>query len=270
MKTLTMPLLSTATTAIVIGVSFLAFANSTGRAGDSSSIDEIRSADLSVTAQAAILPYADQALFVTAPRKNKSADRRRKQPASKQSASDVRKKNQSIEDEKLRIILSRQKGDQLKVYLNSRGAYINGKSISRDNLAKIIAESRLKQAILTAEPYLDHEKVDAWEALIRKSGVKQITLAEPKPAASNDEKLRIILARQKGDQLKVYLNSRGAYINGKSITRDDLAKLAAEAKFKQAILTAEPYLDREKVDAWEALIRKAGVKQITLAEPTGN
>ena len=168
-------------------------------------------------------------------------------------------------DKTLREVLSRQKGDQLKVYLNTRGAYVNGRSISSSILSEIVSASGLEDAVITAEATLTEEKVAAVQKVLETAGIKNVTRGTPKQAESKEAKLRVILSRQKGDVLKVYLNSRGGYVNGKSITKADVAKLVSESGLKQVEVTAESYLTDDAVAGWTTLIEKAGVEEITVS-----
>lgn len=170
-------------------------------------------------------------------------------------------------EETLRLILHRQKGDQLKVHLNSRSAYVNGKSISTGMLKSIIRESGLDEVIISAAPYVSDKKVAGWEEIVREAGVKDIKRAAPRQPDGADETLRLILHRQKSDELKVYLNSRGAYINGKSISARSLPAIIRESGLDKAVISAEPYVIEAKVNGWEEAIRKAGVEDIEVTTP---
>lgn len=165
----------------------------------------------------------------------------------------------------LREVLSRQKGDQLKVYLNTRGAYVNGRAVSSSLLSEIVSASGLEDAVLTAEGTLTEEKVAAVQKVLETAGIKNVKRGTAKPAESKEAKLRVILSRQKGDVLKVYLNSRGAYVNGKSISKADVAKLVSESGLEQVAVTAESYLTDDAVAAWTTLIEKAGVEEIAVS-----
>ena len=68
----------------------------------------------------------------------------------------------------------------MKVYLNSRGGYVNGKSVSKSELTTIITESGLSQAVLSAELYLSAEQIEGWETVIRKAGIEKIERTAPK------------------------------------------------------------------------------------------
>lgn len=168
-------------------------------------------------------------------------------------------------DRTLREVLSRQKGDPLKVYLNSRGAYVNGRSISSSLLSKIVSASGLEEAVITAESTLTEEKVAAVQKVLETAGIKNVTRGTPKPTENKEAKLRLILSRQKDDVLKVYLNTRGGYVNGKSISKADVAKLVSESGLEQVEVTAESYLTDDAVAGWTTLIEKAGVEEITVS-----
>lgn len=168
----------------------------------------------------------------------------------------------------LRLIVARQKGDELKVYLNSRGSYINGKSVSTKQLATIVKESGLDQAVLTAESYLPQEKVAGWTEALRKAGIKNTKLVTRKQAAAptGDAKVREILARQKGNELKVYLkDAKGLYVNGKSVSLKELTAIATALKSSQATISAEPVVSAGRVQEITALLQKSGVEQIKLS-----
>lgn len=278
-------------------------------------------------------------------------------------------------NEKLRIILHRQKGDSIGVYLNSRSAYVNGKSISADELRTIVRELNAKNAILSAEPNVSKQSADDWKNTLRKAGVQKVALTQLKPKEGNagkvrqilfrqkgndlkiylkgtqgiyingtqistgtlaevirrsgldhavlssglevlparvtqmqqwlesngvkdvkkigtaaknltlkevadaarekvtrdrEAKLRAILVGQKGDQLKLYLGEKGAFINGKTISASELGTIVFASGLEHAVISAEPYLGKEKVANWEEALRKAGVKKIEQSIPMAN
>ena len=269
MKVLKMSAAIASVTAFVLGTSYFLFGGKIGHADDSSAADNsavVRAADQS--------PPVDKATVIAGVETYEVpllADRSPAVAVAFSPANDDKKssanRNSSELNEKLRIILSRQKGDQLRLYLNERGSYVNGKSLSRNELVTIVRESGLKEAVISAEPYLGREKVGSWEKTLRDAGIRKVKLANPNPPADEGEKLRIIVHRQKGDVLKVYLNSRGAYVNGKSIRAVELPQLVRMAKLDKAVVSAEPYLDDKKVAGWQDLLKKAGVKKVSRTEP---
>ena len=167
-------------------------------------------------------------------------------------------------EETIRLILARQKGDELNVYLNSRGTYVNGKSIKSSHLEEIIQRMKPKRAKVSAESYLAQEKVDKVTQLIQKSGVKKVSQVAVKRdwKAEHAEKMRVIVDRQRGEELKVHLNSRGKYVNGKSISSNDLKELIDTISPSRATVSAQSYLAQEKIDTVMDLIRESGVKNV--------
>ena len=142
---------------------------------------------------------------------------------------------------------------------------MNGRSISSNLLSEIVSASGLEDAVITAEATLTEEKVAAVQKLLETAGINIVTRGTPKQADSKKATLRVILSRQKGDALKVYLNSRGGYVNGKSISKADVAKLISESGLEQVEVTAEAYLTDDAVAGWTTLIEKAGIEKITVS-----
>jgi biopolymer transport protein ExbD len=112
----------------------------------------------------------------------------------------------------IRLILARQKGDQLKLYLRgSRSMFMNGKSISTEILSTVIKESGIEQAVITTSPDVHPDRVAEIEKLIQKNGIDNVTTPAPKTlhklvaesrakaARDRGRTLREILSRQKGD-----------------------------------------------------------------------
>lgn len=205
------------------------------------------------------------------------------QEANEQNNSDqnTAEQNATEQEAKLREILSRQKGDQLKVYLRgSRSKFVNGKSISDRQLKAIIDQAGLKHAIITADLGVHPNRVTEVKEFLTKAGVEKVeskvpvlTLSEVAKASreqatlEREAKLREVLSRQKGDQLKVYMNSRGTYVNGKSVSGDELKEIIRASELEQAVLTAEPDVVRERVVGVEELIRSSGIDDIQLSKP---
>ena len=156
----------------------------------------------------------------------------------------------------------------IEVYLNSRGPYVGGKSVPAADLPKIVRKSRARSAVLCAEPDLPRERVREVVALIKKGGVRKVKLTEPRSADElQAEKFRVIAERQEGDVLKVYLSSRGTYINGKSIKEGELPTVVRSLGTKVVVLTVEPDLPREKVAKVKELVRRGGAKKVRTAAP---
>ena len=188
----------------------------------------------------------------------------------------TREKAARVRQAKLRHILARQQGDQLKVYLKgSDGIYVNGTSISSSELATIIRESGLNQAIVTAELEVLPARVTELEQLIKKHGVENVesrapltlrevaTASREGAARHREANLRQILARQKGDQLNVHLKgSLGIYVNGTSISSSDLLTIIRQSRLDQAIITADLEVLPARVTEVAERIQKSGVENV--------
>ncbi|MBM82352.1 MAG: hypothetical protein CMJ78_17440 [Planctomycetaceae bacterium] len=162
--------------------------------------------------------------------------------------------------------LHRQKGDQLKVYVNANGLYINGKSLKTQQVLDAVRESGLSNVILSAESYVLPAKLDQLGTQIRKAGAKEVTRATVKKRdykAEKEAKMRLLVSRQKNDQLKVYLNGRAAYINGKTVSADEIARLIKESQLKNAEVRFESYVAQDRVAEIEDAIKKAGIETVT-------
>ena len=180
----------------------------------------------------------------------------------------------------LREIIGRQKDDHLRVYVNGRSMYVNGKTVSRVALATIIQEIVFERATITNAAEVHPDRVAEVKAMIEKEGVEQVEIGTPQltleelavatreqAVRDREEKLRTILSRQKEDQLKVYLNDRSAYVNGRSISAADIQAIIGVSGLEQAVVTAEPYVSQETVTKWVNVIREAGVSEVSLAKP---
>lgn len=169
----------------------------------------------------------------------------------------------------IRLILHRQKGDQLNVYLNSRGGYVNGKSVSHSILDTIAGESGMKVAVLTVEPYLSQEKIDAWNDVLHKAGITNIKQAiRTKQVNKSQEKVREILHRQKDDTLKVFLKSPNRiYINGKSVSSGELQTIVKKSGLRQVTLTSQPHISCQRIAEVKKLIRHGGDKTLSISAP---
>ena len=109
---------------------------------------------------------------------------------SKELAAKSREKSEQDREEKLRAIISRQKKDHLAVYINRRGAYVNGKSISSSDIKPVIKATGLKKAVITYE--IDAEqKVADWQKKLRAEGLKTNKVVnKPKPKAKKKPKAK--------------------------------------------------------------------------------
>lgn len=200
------------------------------------------------------------------------------EPTLREIATKSRERAARDREAKLRAILARQKSDQLRFYLNSRGTYINGKQVTADELRTIVRESGLRAAIVTGAPGVHPSRVAEVEALIQENGIgktelntsdnltlREIATASRERAARHREgKLREVLARQKSNRLKVYMNSRGTYINGKQISADELQTIVRESGLDQARITAESYVNNDRITKVKAAIREAGVEDVVI------
>ncbi len=200
------------------------------------------------------------------------------------------------------IILDRQKGDQLNVYMNTRGTYVNGKSVNPEVLTKVIRKSRLGQAMLTAEPDVKHERVVTVMDIIRQAGISNIKLTTAKPKQTDAkykqvkpihqvkpvkpdkrvntqhvagpilvDTVKVILYRQKqkgADELNVYLrNATTIHVQGKQISLETLGKLVRKVKADQAIISAEPIVPKQRLMQVKDVITNAGIKHVKFTTP---
>ncbi len=115
-----------------------------------------------------------------------------------------------------------------------------------------------------ARPY-DKRKPESKTTPYDKSKPK----AKPESKSADYDKLREILLRQKpkGSRLDVYLKSRAAYVNGKSVTNDELLIVVRKARPEQVVLTAEANVPADKLASVKEVVRQAGVKQVKWAKP---
>ena len=233
--------------------------------GDSN--DTARTGTLAVFAAADRQPAADSSYLVALADDNNAEGSNTGQDAANESAG-------------LRKIVGRQKGDQLKVYLKgTQGVYVNGTQISDKTLAKLVPIMGLDEAVVTNALEVRPARVDGVVELLRKAGVKKIAATSPKLTLSElgeanrqhsarhlEERLRKILARQKGDQLQVYVDSRGTYINGTSLKAGDLPMIVRESGLDHAVITPAADVTAERLAKTEASLKDAGVKQVEVDE----
>ena len=164
-----------------------------------------------------------------------------------------------------RLVLSRQKGEDLKVYLNSRGAYINGKSLSSDHLSAIVRKSGLKKATVTAESYITQSRMTEVKKLIQKAGIQKVKTEFLKPRnfkKEQEDQIRLVLSRQKGEELKVWLEPKAVYINGRSLSADALVTVVKKSGLKKVVITTEPSVSDERMTEIRKLIRQAGARNV--------
>jgi len=192
----------------------------------------------------------------------------------------TREKAARVRQAKLRHILARQQGDQLKVYLKgSDGIYVNGTSISSSELATIIRESGLNQAIVTAELEVLPARVTELEQLIKKHGVenvesrapltlREVATASREGAARHREEatLREILAHQSGDVLRVYLrNGIAMFVNSRQISAKTLATVVRESGLEKAVISAEQRVPQERLKQVREVLQQNGATDITVS-----
>ena len=180
-------------------------------------------------------------------------------------ANEARQKAAESRKATLRTIVSRQKGDQLKVYLKgTHGAYVNGKSVNSQMLVTLLKETDLDQAIVTPGPGVAERRVDEIRELLTKNGAKKVNIGVAKSPVSSEEIVRLVISRQKGNQLKVYMNSRGTYINGRQLSSAQVTKIASETGLSEAIITTEHNVVSRRVDQVEALLKDSGIKKVSI------
>ena len=178
------------------------------------------------------------------------------------------KKEQRIST--LDVILARQqtKGDVLNVYVkNETATYVNGKQLSLKTLESVVRKSRTQKAIVTTESDVSKERIKDVKESINNGGLQNIKVTELErdPAKARKEKLNEILARQeeKGDVLNVYLRDpTGTFVNGKQLSLSELESVVRKSDTKQAIITAEPEVTRERTSEVKDAISSGGLKSV--------
>ena len=177
---------------------------------------------------------------------------------------------------KLRQVLSKQRGDQLTVYLkDARQIYVNGSSVSPAELATLVRQSGLEKAVITAELEVVPARIDEVKQLIQKSGIAKVEAPQPlalgeiaaasrqRAAQARQQKLRKVLARQKGDQLGIHLReSLGISVNGTSVSLSELLTIIGESGLDNAVITADLEVLPERVAEVEELIKENGVENV--------
>lgn len=171
----------------------------------------------------------------------------------------------------VRKILARQKkkGDELHIYVrDAKRIYVNGTQLSLKTLASVAAKVNVKRAVITAESHVTAGRVMDVQSVVQKAGIKQFQLKTRQPAANTTEQTILkILARQKtkGDVLNVYLkNATGIHVNGTQISLKTLARVVERSKAKRVIITAEPVVPARRMNEVRDVVRKNGVKGVTL------
>lgn len=190
-----------------------------------------------------------------------------------------REKATRTREAKLRQVLARQKGDQLGVYLKGTlGMYVNGTSVSSSELATIIKESKLNDAVITASLEVLPARVDHVQEFLEKNGVESVesraaklTLRElaaasrEQAAKKHEANLREILSRQRGDELKVYVrNGIALFVNGKQISAKTLATVAKEVDLKKAVVTAEKRVTQKRLDEIQKVLEDNGATDVSV------
>ena len=140
-------------------------------------------------------------------------------------------------------------------------------------LSMIIRETGLNQAILTGDPGVHPKRVAEVKAWIQKEGIGKVDVVLPsqsKVAAGDkqkrqlqEEKLHEIAARQKDDQLRVYLKDHTRiYVNGKSVSPRELEILSRDLGLSKATVTSEPRVSRRRVKEVRTMILTGKVKEV--------
>lgn len=183
------------------------------------------------------------------------------------------------QDENLRKIFTRQKGDQLKVYLkDGRAMYINGVQISSKTLAQVVKKSGLKEGVLSFSLEVQPTRVKEVQQLLKDAGLNKVELGSPllslekaahaareEAARRQKETLLTLVSRQKDDQLGVYLRPASMHVNGRQISTSILAAFVRQAKLKQGIITAREDVPAERIKSTMELLQKLGVKKVAVA-----
>ena len=172
-------------------------------------------------------------------------------------------KQQDEEDqlsEKVKIILHRQKGKKLKLYVNSRDAYVNGRSVTGDELDTIVRKSGLKSAVISAESYVGNDKIANLIKTLREAGIREIKHARPEPKETEEEKISRIVAQQKGNYLRIYLKgTTTVYANGTQVSLDSLKAVIKKSKSKTATLSSALEVVPSRLSEIEKWLQENGV-----------
>lgn len=181
-------------------------------------------------------------------------------------------------------------GEQLEVYVKGKyGAYVQGKQLSPEALAKVARRVKAQQATVTTGPEATREDVEKVKAALQQAGVRKVRVTayrppekpakekaprkekgKAKPTAGSEDVVSEVLARQKekGDVLGVYLRDGSRlYVNGKQLSLENLAKVASRSKAKEAALSAEKDVPRERLEEIKRLLQKAGIQSIRRTRP---
>lgn len=169
---------------------------------------------------------------------------------------------------RFREIQSRQRGDVLRVYVNQRGPYVNGRAIAATHLPALVRAVGLESAVITGDAAVDEATLSKVEALVREGGAKAVeSRTTDRPVGEQEAKLRKILARQRGDVLRVYVSDRGTYVNGTQLKTGELTTIATRAELQRGEISAEPHVAVERVDGTADILRAAGVKEVARTTP---
>ena len=155
------------------------------------------------------------------------------------------------------------RGGTFEVYANSRGAYVQGKSVACQDLPGLVRRSKAAAATLCAERDLPRERVDELIQFVRRGGVRDVAVTRPKSEHEQTvERFQAIFERQEADHVAVYLNSRGIYINGKSVKPHELSIVLRYLGKDQVVITASAEVARDRVVGLKREIEADAVPKI--------
>lgn len=177
----------------------------------------------------------------------------------------MREQAERARQARIQGVLARQKIDILKVYLNSRGAWINGRQLGNDDISAVATAAELKEAVITHEVDVTSDRVTEVRTLLDRAGMEQIrtTVRNHDARAEREADLREIILRQKNAVLRVYLkNARDTYVNGKSVSTEMLARLIRIIDPEKVVVAANPAVLQARIVALEKVLRAAGVENI--------
>lgn len=192
-------------------------------------------------------------------------------PMQQKSKTTAAKKVEKESEAKVKEIIVRLKSRKgtLPVYLDEKRAYVAGKSVTKDELIKVIKRTNARILPISADPSVKFGEIRNFVKVAHENGIMNVEIVARKPrlkevaqenrekaAEKSEAKLREILARQKGDDLKVYLKGSRIYVNGKSVTPDELSTLVRESGLKQSKVTAGEGVTPKRVREIESFIQK--------------
>ena len=160
----------------------------------------------------------------------------------------------------------------LDVFLNSRSAYISGKSLRLDDVVAMVRKFGEDGVILTVEDGVTQErKAEVLEA-IRGAGTPSVKVRNYTPMSEIEKKretVKKVQGRLEGHEgpLRVYVSNRGTWIKGTQLPAGVLSQLSRIYGKEGVILSVEPDTPHAKVQMIMEQVNEGGVRKIKLTTP---